>query len=163
MFVVTFPHWHTSRDGFTTGWEQGQTKIHTGVDFSCLRHTPWAIISSVNSLDTLLRTCLLDPLLSMLNGIDSTIYLWFNFRDVQPTLTLNAGFESLVPPHPKGALLNWDLVTMEVIWVKWSHVHKTSLRLSEFCVVFCICGPSASRFDVPCVQRCSSFVAGTLL
>ncbi len=41
--------------------------------------------------------------------------------------------ESLVPPHPKGALLDWDLVTVEAIWVKWTHCHvqETSLR--------CIC------------------------
>ncbi len=26
---------------------------------------------------------------------------------------------SPVPPHPKGALLDWDLVTVEAIWVKW--------------------------------------------
>ncbi len=31
-------------------------------------------------------------------------------------------WESLVPPHPKGALLDWDLVTVEAIWVKWTHV-----------------------------------------
>ncbi len=33
-------------------------------------------------------------------------------------------------PHPKGALLDWDLVTVEAIWVKWTHCHvqETSLR-----------------------------------
>ncbi len=43
--------------------------------------------------------------------------------------------ESLVPPHPKGALLDWDLVTVEVIWVKWTHCHvqETSLRWFELC------------------------------
>ncbi len=25
--------------------------------------------------------------------------------------------------HPKGALLDWDLVTVEAIWVKWTHCH----------------------------------------
>ncbi len=24
--------------------------------------------------------------------------------------------------NPKGALLDWDLVTVEAIWVKWTHV-----------------------------------------
>ncbi len=43
--------------------------------------------------------------------------------------------ESLVPPHPKGALLDWDLVTVEAIWVKWTHCHvqETSLRWFELC------------------------------
>ncbi len=43
--------------------------------------------------------------------------------------------ESPVPPHPKGALLDWDLVTVEVIWVKWTHCHvqETSLRWFELC------------------------------
>ncbi len=41
--------------------------------------------------------------------------------------------ESPVPPHPKGALLDWDLVTVEAIWVKWTHCHaqQTSLRWFE--------------------------------
>ncbi len=44
-------------------------------------------------------------------------------------------WESPVPPHPKGALLDWDLVTVEVIWVKWTHRHvqETSLRWFELC------------------------------
>ncbi len=43
--------------------------------------------------------------------------------------------ESLVPPHPKGVLLDWDLVTVEPIWVKWTHCHvqETSLRWFELC------------------------------
>ncbi len=43
--------------------------------------------------------------------------------------------ESPVPPHPKGALLDWDLVTVEDIWVKWTHCHvqETSLRWFELC------------------------------
>ncbi len=37
--------------------------------------------------------------------------------------------------HPKGALLDWELVTMETIWVKWTHFHvqETSLRWFELC------------------------------
>ncbi len=40
---------------------------------------------------------------------------------------------SPVPPHPKGALLDWDLKTVEAIWVKWTHCHvqETSLRWFE--------------------------------
>ncbi len=34
----------------------------------------------------------------------------------------HAWCESPVPPHPKGALLDWDLVTVEGIWVKWTNV-----------------------------------------
>ncbi len=36
---------------------------------------------------------------------------------------------------PKGALLDWDLVTVEAIWVKWTHCHvqETSLRWFELC------------------------------
>ncbi len=43
--------------------------------------------------------------------------------------------KSPVPPHPKGALLDWDLVTVEAIWVKWTHCHvpETSLRWFELC------------------------------
>ncbi len=38
-------------------------------------------------------------------------------------------------PHPKAALLDWDLVTVEAIWVKWTHypVQETSLRWFELC------------------------------
>ncbi len=38
--------------------------------------------------------------------------------------------KSPVPPHPKSALLDWDLVTVEAIWVKWTHCHvqESSLR-----------------------------------
>ncbi len=38
-------------------------------------------------------------------------------------------------PNPKGALLDWDLVTVEAIWVKWTHCHvqETSLRWFELC------------------------------
>ncbi len=42
---------------------------------------------------------------------------------------------SCSPPHTKGALLDWDLVTVEAIWVKWTHcnVKETSLRWFELC------------------------------
>ncbi len=45
--------------------------------------------------------------------------------------------ESPVPPHPKGALLDWDLGTVEAVWVKWTHCHvqETSLRWFELCVM----------------------------
>ncbi len=43
--------------------------------------------------------------------------------------------ESPVPPHPKGALLDLDLVTVEAIWLKLTHCHvqETSLRWFELC------------------------------
>ncbi len=67
-------------------------------------------------------------------------------------LTANPWCESPIPPHPKGALLDWDLVTVEAIWVKWSHCHvqETSLRWFELYdmvtgaapgVVFCLLLP----------------------
>ncbi len=42
---------------------------------------------------------------------------------------------SLVTPHPKDVLLDWDLVTVEAIWVKWTHCHvqETSLRWFDLC------------------------------
>ncbi len=42
---------------------------------------------------------------------------------------------SPIPPHPQGALLDWDLVTVEAIWVKWTHCHvqETSLTWFELC------------------------------
>ncbi len=39
---------------------------------------------------------------------------------------------NLPPPHPKGALLDWDLVTVEAIWVKWTH----SINQSEMIWAF---------------------------
>ncbi len=42
--------------------------------------------------------------------------------------------ESSVPPHPKGTLLDWDLMTVEAIWVLWTcHIQETSLRWFELC------------------------------
>ncbi len=34
-----------------------------------------------------------------------------------------------VPPHPKGALLDWDLVTVETIWVKWTHCQRNQSEM----------------------------------
>lgn len=31
--------------------------------------------------------------------------------------------KSLIPPHLKCALLAWNVVTMKVIWVQWTHYH----------------------------------------
>ncbi len=41
-------------------------------------------------------------------------------------------FSDPVPPHPKGALLDWDLVTVEAIWIKWTHCHVQEISLSWF-------------------------------
>ncbi len=64
----------------------------------------------------------------------------------QPSIRLNSNSitqlsaahpwcESPVPPHPKGALLYWDLVSVEAIWLKWTHCHvqETSPRGFELC------------------------------
>ncbi len=58
--------------------------------------------------------------------------------------------ESPVPPHPKAALLDWDLVTVEAIWVKWTHCHvqETSLRWFELCdIVHYPAGSSHQKMD----------------
>lgn len=39
-------------------------------------------------------------------------------------------FKSFVPPHPKGALLDWDLVNVEAIWTH-CHVQETISRWYE--------------------------------
>ncbi len=61
----------------------------------------------------------------------ASIESWFANYSVLDILQ----YESPVPPHPKGALLDWDLVTVEAIWVKWTHCHvqETSLRWFELC------------------------------
>ncbi len=55
------------------------------------------------------------------------------------------------PPHPKDALLDWDLVTVKVIWVKWTHcyVQETSLRWFEFCDII-LHYPAGSRHQKMC-------------
>ncbi len=60
------------------------------------------------------------------------------------------GCESPVPPHPKDALLDWDLVNVEAIWVKWTHCHvqETSLRWFELCdMVHYPAGSSIRRWE----------------
>lgn len=46
-----------------------------------------------------------------------------------------------VPTLPKGALLDWYLVTVNGIWVKWTYgyVQETSLRWLEICDMVCTC------------------------
>jgi len=34
-----------------------------------------------------------------------------------------------VPPHPKDALLGWDLVTVGAILVQWTHCHVQETNL----------------------------------
>lgn len=43
--------------------------------------------------------------------------------------------DSPVPLHPKGALLEWNLVVMEAIWVQWTlrHVQETIVRILKPC------------------------------
>lgn len=42
---------------------------------------------------------------------------------------------SMMPPHPKRALLDWYLVTVEALWVQWTHCYaqETSLRWLKLC------------------------------
>ncbi len=61
----------------------------------------------------------------ILLGIDSTRF-WKHSSEILVHIDMIAASpwcESPVPPHPKGALLDWDLVTVEAIWVKWTHCH----------------------------------------
>lgn len=44
--------------------------------------------------------------------------------------------KSLIPPHLKCALLAWNLVTVKVIWVQWSHYHVQ--KLSEMIWASCV-------------------------
>ncbi len=82
----------------------------------------------------------------ILHSIDSTrcwkhyseilvILIWYHHTVAADLSAAPPWCESPVPPHPKGALLDWDLVTVEVIWVKWTHCHvqETSLRWFELC------------------------------
>jgi len=41
----------------------------------------------------------------------------------------HTGHEAPVPPHPKDALLGWDLVTMRAILVQWTHCHVQETNL----------------------------------
>ncbi len=60
-----------------------------------------------------------------------------------------------VPTHPKAALLDWDLVTVEAIWVKWTHCHvqETSLRRFEICDMVHYPAGSSIRRWVHCSHK----------
>jgi len=47
------------------------------------------------------------------------------------------GPEAPVPPHPKDALLGWDLVTVGAILVQWTHCQfqETNLKWFKLCVL----------------------------
>lgn len=47
--------------------------------------------------------------------------------------------KSPVSPHPKGAVLHWDLVTVEAIQIQQTHcyVQVTGFRLFKFCHMVC--------------------------
>jgi len=42
------------------------------------------------------------------------------------------GHEAPVPPHPKDALLGWDLVTVGTILLQWTHCHVQETNLKWF-------------------------------
>ncbi len=64
-----------------------------------------------------------------------SILTWYHHAVAADLSAARPWCKSPVPPHPKGALLDWDLVTVEAIWVKWTyrHVQETSLRWFELC------------------------------
>ncbi len=112
------------------------------------------VTSKIHSLATLLGTpCMyrVGPPFAfrtalILCGIDSTMF-WKHSSEILVHIDMIAsrsccrfvGCTSMMQiscsPHPKGALLYWDLVTVEAIWVKWTHCHvqETSLRWFELC------------------------------
>ncbi len=63
--------------------------------------------------------------------------------------------KSPVPPHPKCALLDWDLVTVEAIWVKWTHCHvqEISLRWFKLCDMVHYPAGSSIRRWVHCSHK----------
>ncbi len=72
--------------------------------------------------------------------------------------------ESPVPPHPKGALLDWDLGTVEAIWVKWTHCHvqETSLRWFELCDMVHYPAGSSIRRWVNCSHKGMDMVSNNI-
>ncbi len=100
----------------------------------------------------------------ILRGIDSTrcckhsseilsILIWLHHAVAADLSAVHPWCESLVPPHPKRALLDWDLVTVEAIWVKWTHCHvqETSLRWFDLCdMVHYAAGSSIRRWVLCC-------------
>ncbi len=70
-----------------------------------------------------------------------------------------------VPPHPKGALLDWDLMTVEAIWVKWTHCHvqETSLRWFELCDMVHYTAGSSIRRWVHCSHKRMDMVSNNTL
>lgn len=56
-------------------------------------------------------------------------------------------FDSPVPTHPEGVLLDYDLVALGAIWLQWMHCHaeETNLRSSEFCGM--VCYPSVRSYQ----------------
>ncbi len=80
------------------------------------------------------------------HGIDSTrcwnisqrfwsILTWYHHAVAADLSAAHPWCKFTVPPHPKSALLDWDLVTVEAVWVKWTHCHvqETSLIWFELC------------------------------
>ncbi len=88
--------------------------------------SPWTRLTRQNSLKLFLWAR--QDLKSMaLGNMERWVLKWATAGGLE--------LESPIPPHPKGALLDWDLVTVEAIWVKWTHCHvqETSLRWFELC------------------------------
>lgn len=68
----------------------------------------------------------------------------------QPCLSQNCGV--LVPEYP----LTFGHYSVILYPQTYTHRPLYQVHLASTSVVFCCCSPSASRFDMLCVQRCSS-------
>ncbi len=114
IYIYTHIHTHT-----LTGHFFRHTLLVPGWTLFCLQN---CLNSSCHRFNEVLETFLRDfgPYLHDSIGYLSAAHPWY---------------ESPVPPHPKDALLDLDLVTVEAIWVKWNHCHvqETSLRWFELC------------------------------
>ncbi len=118
----------------------------------------WMKLSNSNAsyFDNNILFNLLNCCVKLLNSIKTKSYfelVWHRFNKVLETFLRYFGSywhdsitqllqicshpwcESPISPHPKGALLDWDLVTVEAIWVKSTHCHvqETSLKWFELC------------------------------
>jgi len=77
-------------------------------------------------------------------------------KKTQNVVAAHLWWKSPFPPHPKGALLDWELVAVEAIWVQWTHCHvqETSLIWFELCdMARCSAGSSCQKMGTLWSQR----------
>ncbi len=90
----------------------------------------------------------------ILRGIDSTM-CWKHSSEMLVHIDRIASHsccrfsdcESPVPPHPKGALLDWNLVTVEAVWVKWIYNNCSSVFQSYALLQLHIWNNSSSKYE----------------